>query len=310
VAVVLVGSLLGALLSPSCGPNSWTLLNFVSIIAAIVAGVVLSGLVMGFYHRHRGHGHVSYRLKALPTGLLVAATCVALSRATGFRPGYLYGAVAAISYSRALTKPEEGHAAAVGALTTLLAGLAAWAAWDSLYQTSSPPGASFGSVLAADFFAAYFVSAVVGTVVSLFPLRFLPGYMLRSWSARAWGVTFGVALFVLLQFLLRPTSGPGGRSDAPLVTTLVLLVLASAGSVVFRDHFARRRRHEAGHGKADPTSPEQAGPEHGGLDPTSPEQAGPEHGGLEQTSPEQAGPEHGGLEQTSPEQVAPQGAIG
>jgi glucan phosphoethanolaminetransferase (alkaline phosphatase superfamily) len=81
-------------------------------------------------------------------------------------------------------------------------------------------------------------------VISLFPLRFLPGHKLHSWHKGAWLATFSLTLFVLVQVLLRPHSSSSGGSHAPLITTLALFVLFGASSVVFRQHFAKKHRHE------------------------------------------------------------------
>jgi hypothetical protein len=51
-----------------------------------------------------------------------------------------------------------------------------------------------------------------------------------------------VTLFVMVQVLLRPYSGPGGRSHSPLVTTIVLFIVFAGGSWVFHEHFARKER--------------------------------------------------------------------
>jgi len=84
----------------------------------------------------------------------------------------------------------------------------------------------------------------VGTVITLFPLRFLPGHKLQAWHKGAWTLTFGVSLFVLVQVLLRPHSTSSGPSHAPLVTTVLLFVAFGVGSLAFREHFARKRRLE------------------------------------------------------------------
>ena len=260
VAVVLAGSVVGSLLSPDWGLNSWTLICFLAIAAAILAGAALPAVFKGPYLRSRGHRPVAPRLKALPAGLLVAALCVIFSRATGFHPGYLYGAVVGIGFGPVLAEAEEGRAVAVASTAQLLAGLVAWAAWDGLFQTSSLPGAFFGAVFATDFFAALFVSSVVGTVVSLLPLRHLAGYELKSWDARAWAALFGAAVFVLVQLVLRPISRPGGRSDLPLMATLSLLVLFCAGSVLLRDRLSRQQHRKQRAGPVPASQQEASGP--------------------------------------------------
>jgi hypothetical protein len=244
VAVMLVGTLFGTLLDPSFGPNFRTVLSFVAILVAMVAGVALSGFVTGSYHRARKHGKVPYKFEALPVGLLIAAVCVFISRVTGFSPGYLYGVICGVTFTRELGAREEGHVIALGAWVRVVLAIVAWLAWAALTDNATKPGSFFGIVLVDDFLASLFVSGLVSTVISLFPLRFLPGHKLQAWHKGAWAATFGISLFVLVQVLLRPHSTSKGPSHAPLVTTILLFVLFALGSVVFREHYARKRRRE------------------------------------------------------------------
>jgi hypothetical protein len=73
----------------------------------------------------------------------------------------------------------------------------------------------------------------------------------------AWAALFGAAVFVLVQLVLRPISGPGGRSDLPLMATLSLLVLSCAGSVLLRDRLSRQHHREQRAGSV-PASPQEA----------------------------------------------------
>lgn len=241
-AVVAVGSLLGALLDPGFGANLRTLLSYLAIALAMTAGVALSGLVRGSYHRARKHGHVPYRLEALPFGLVVALACVLISRGSGFQPGYLYGVICGVSFSRELSKHEEGHVVALNSIASVLVALLAWLAWAGVNHFADHQGAFFGAVLADDFLAAMFVSGLVGTVISLFPLRFLPGHKLQSWHRGAWLGTFAISLFVLVELILRPRTGFAGHSHVPLVTTLALFLVFGAGSFAFRQHYANKRK--------------------------------------------------------------------
>jgi hypothetical protein len=274
--VVTAGSLLGALLDPAFGLNLRTLVSFVAIVLAMLAGVTVAGLVTGIYHRARRHGKVARKLHALPLGLVVAGACVVISRATGFEPGYLYGVVCGVTFGRELNRHEEGHVVALGSLAMLGVALLAWVAWAGLNPVASRPGSFFGAVLGDDFLASLFVSGLVGTVISLFPLRFMPGYKLRSWHKGAWAVTFGVALFLLVDALLRPGSAVSGsastRSHVPLVTALALLVLFGGASLAFREHFARK--HRRGETGSDDVAPPPSGEELAGAQSSEPAAAG------------------------------------
>lgn len=242
VGVLLVGSLLGALLDPVFGFNTRTVLSYVAIVIAMVAGVFISGLTTSGYHRAAKHGKVPYKLEALPVGLVIAAVCVIISRASGFAPGYLYGVICGVAFGRQLAKREEGHLVAISSLLKVLLAVLACVAWDSVTANASQSGSFFGTVLLDDFLASLFVSSLVGTLISLLPLRFLPGHKLQSWHKGAWLAVFGVTLFVLIQVLLRPHSTSSGPSHAPLVTTAMLFVVFGVGSVLFRQHFARKAK--------------------------------------------------------------------
>jgi hypothetical protein len=244
VAVVALGALLGALLDPDFGPNLRTLTSYVAIALSTLAGVAASSLVTTGYHRARGHGKVEAKLEALPLGLLVAAACVVVSRGIGFLPGYLYGVVAGVKFNRELAKHEEGHLVVLGSSVTITLALLAWVGWDVLNPVASKPGAFFGSVIADDFLSALFVGGLVGTVISLLPLRFLPGHKLQLWHKGAWAAMFGVALFLLLDAIMRPDSHVAGHSHAPLITAAALFVAFGGGSLLFRQHFARKHKED------------------------------------------------------------------
>ena len=244
-AVIALGSLLGALLDPSFGANIRTLVNYLAIAAALVAGVAASGLVAGAYHARR-HGRSPFKLEALPAGLLVGVACVAISRGTGFQPGYLYGLVCGVVFGRELARHEQGHVVALTSLAQVGLAFGAWGAWAGLTSYAQSPGSFLGAVFLDDFFAAFFVFGLVGTVISLLPLRFMPGHKLQSWHKGAWAAIFGVSLFVLVQMLLRPhaeltSAGLAGNPHTPLVTTLALFAVFGASSVGFRLHFVRKR---------------------------------------------------------------------
>jgi hypothetical protein len=253
LGVLLVGSLLGALLDPSFGANVRTLLSFVAIVIAMVFGVALSGIVTAGYHRARKHGRVPYKLEALPVGLAIAAFCVVISRASGFSPGYLYGVICGVTFTRKLGDDEEGHVIALGALARVVLAVVAWLAWAGVTHGASKHGSFFGLVLVDDFLASLFVSSLVGTVISLFPLRFLPGHKLQQWHKGAWAAIFLVTLFVMVQVLLRPHSTSSGPSHSPLVTTIVLFAVFALGSLLFRAHFVRKRRTSSA-GQGEPAS--------------------------------------------------------
>ena len=245
VVVVLVGALFGALLDPRFGANARTAESYIAIVATVVLGTLLPALVTAAYHR-AGTGHAPYHLEALPGGLLIAAGCVLVSRIADFQPGYLYGVVAGIAFTRSLAKNQKGHVIALSTLTTLTVAIVAWFAWVPVDRIAEKPGAFAGLVIADDFLGSMFVGGLVGTVIGLVPLEFLPGWALRQWHRGVWAALFALASFGVVDFLLLNHHRQHSSDKDSIVTTVVLFVLFAGGSVVFREHFIRKRRAATG----------------------------------------------------------------
>jgi hypothetical protein len=239
--VVLVGAVLGGLNDPKFGFNGRSAATYLAVILAILIGVTVSALVNYAYRRARGRD-VHWQFHALPAGLAVAATCVLISRLSAFQPGYLYGIIAGIAFGGALAKNEAGHSVALGSIASLLIAILAWFAWVPVHGAASSPSAGFFTVVASDVLASLFIGGLVGSVIGLLPLRFLPGGTLLSWSRAAWAVMFGIAVFGLLEVELRPQSTAAHPGKAPIVTAIILFVLFGGLSVGMRVYFNARRR--------------------------------------------------------------------
>ena len=242
--VVLAGALFGALLDPRFGPNARTAESYVAIVATVIVGVAVPALVTATYHRFRSGG-ATHHVEALPGGLLIAAGCVLVSRLAGFSPGYLYGVVAGVAFSKALATRQKGHVIALSTMTTLTVAVVAWLAWVPVDRIAEKPGAFAGLVIADDFLGSMFVGGLVGTAIGLLPLQFLPGWALKEWHRGVWAALFAATLFGVVDILLLRHHGRGGHTSS-LLTTLVLFVVFAGGSIAFREYFARKRRHELG----------------------------------------------------------------
>ncbi|MDQ1700592.1 MAG: hypothetical protein QOG34_2455 [Frankiaceae bacterium] len=244
-AVVVGGALLGGLLDPGFGFNLRSVLTVVALTLAICVGIAVPLLATQAYYRAR---HMSARLqiRALPAGLAIAAACVFISRVSGFQPGYLYGVVAGVVLGRTLARREQAHLIILNTLAVIGVSVLAWIAWAGLNGSAEDANANDLLVLLDDALAAIFVAGLVGSVIGMLPLRFLPGHSLKSWSTRAWAAVFGVSMFGLIQVMLRPNATADGPSHTPLVTTLVLFALFAGATVVFRWHFIRKQLRAAG----------------------------------------------------------------
>jgi hypothetical protein len=242
VLVLLIGAVLGGLLDPRFGFNRTSAITFGAVVLAILVGMTVPALVNMAYRRSRHLGHHAV-LHALPAGLAVAALCVLVSRLSQFQPGYLYGVIAGIVFTDTLARREQGHAVAFATLTSISIAVIAWLLWIPVHTAATGQSAAALLVLVTDFLGALFAGGLVASVLSLLPFRFLPGGALLAWHKGAWAAIFGVALFGIIEIMLRPENGHA--SSAPLVTTIVLLAVAGALSVGFALYFSRRKRQDA-----------------------------------------------------------------
>jgi hypothetical protein len=92
-----------------------------------------------------------------------------------------------VVFGGTLTAKEEGHNVALSVVATLILAVLAWLVWVPVHTAASDPGAGFGTVLSAELLASLFIGGLIGSVVGLIPLRFLPGATLAGWSKLAWG---------------------------------------------------------------------------------------------------------------------------
>ena len=241
VAVLLVGALLGGLLDPRFGFTYSSAATYAAVILATLLGMSVGAAVNYSYRRLRGLSTTA-RLHALPAGLVVAAGCVLISRLSSFQPGYLYGLIVGVAFSGSLAREQQGHTVALGSTATLVVAVAAWLVWGMVDPVAAQPGAAFPVLVLDTVLAATFIGGLVGSVITLVPLRFLPGATLASWNRKLWAVIYGVAVFGMVQIMLRPGSPKPHPGQVPVVTMLILFVAFGGGSIAFRYYFERRRR--------------------------------------------------------------------
>jgi hypothetical protein len=238
--VVIAGAIFGGLLNPKFGANSASVNSFVATLLSVITGTLI-GTGVGFLYRRRKKYDVTRHFEALPAGLAIAALCVVLSRISDFQPGYLYGVVCGVAFAGTLAKNENGHLVALGHLATIAVAVIAWFVWVPVNHTALQHPGVFPLVILDDLLASLFVGGLVGSVINLIPVRFMPGHTLASWHRGAWMAVFGVAAFGMIEIVLFPSRhNHAGR--APIITIVVLFVLFGGGSLVFREYFSRRER--------------------------------------------------------------------
>jgi hypothetical protein len=162
--------------------------------------------------------------------------CVFISRITQFEPGYLYGLIGGVAFTGHLSSREDGHEVAIASVGTLIVSIVAWLVWVPVASAASSDPASFGLAFLENFLAALFLSGMVGLVIGLVPLRFLPGERVARWHRGVWAVLFGVACLAVVEVMIRPQSS-AGRHLEPFWTTLGLFVAFGVASILFWAYF-------------------------------------------------------------------------
>jgi hypothetical protein len=239
VLVVLLGTIMGGLLNPSFGFNLPTLIALIGSALTIACGLTISYWVARTFRTARHVSSTTY-FKALPAGLLIGAVCVLISRLSGFTPGYFYGLVYSLAFVVSLPKAQNGQLVTLSSLAALLVSVLAWFAWTPLHSLNITGLGALGLLVLTTTLASLFVGGLVGSLLSLIPLRFLVGHQVFAWRRSVWAFTFGLAVFLVLQVLLLPAQG-GHAGNAPLVTTIIFLVVFGAVSIAFWWYFARRK---------------------------------------------------------------------
>jgi MFS family permease len=239
IAVLALGGILGGLLNPHFGLNSESVSGFGATLVSFVIGASLSWYIAKIFRRHHKYPTHTY-LKALPLGLAVAAICVLISRATNFEPGYLYGIVVSIAFVETLEERHNAHLTVISTFSTLAVALLAWFAWVPINHLAGLHTGNIPLGILDDVLGSIFVGGLVGTVIGLMPLQFMPGGALLRWRKDVWAIVFFVALFLLVEVELNPDSGPTHHGGAPIVTAIVLFVGFGGATWMMRRYFIKR----------------------------------------------------------------------
>ena len=105
--LVFVGGVLANAFNDGNFGFSWSsLVTLIAVACSLAIGVTVPALVGGMYHTAR-HGSSPRKLMALPAGLALAVVMVVFSRLINFEPGYLYGFVCGVLFTRELPTNER-----------------------------------------------------------------------------------------------------------------------------------------------------------------------------------------------------------
>jgi len=228
------------LVDPGFGLDATSAAELVGLVVSLLVVAVVFSAPTILYMRRR-HGERA-RLDVLPGGLVVAVACVAASRLLHFQPGYIYGVLVGVGFSRELAEEEDGRLAALSALVALVGSLLAWLGWAALEARAAGPNPGLVLVVGETALAAVAVSGIESVVLTMVPLRFMLGAKVVAWSRTVWALLFGLGVFVFVDVLLRPGAGyVGHTSRSALVMVATVLAVFGAGSVGFWAYFRFRR---------------------------------------------------------------------
>ena len=241
-AFVLVSGLLYGLLDPTFGPDARSLVTYGGIVAGMVIVTWLANLpgraIRGRVTGDRG------RLAVIPSTLVVAAVCVLISRVVGFLPGYLYGLVFGYAFATSVEPKHDSRAGALGAWWLLALSFIAWITLGAVRIQGV--GDTVPGTVAASVLAALVVAGIEGVVLSLMPLRFLPGEVVFRWQRLRWVVLYALGLFGFVFILLNPASGyVPQQASVPFVVAVGLFAGFGLASVLFWGYFRFRPKRDA-----------------------------------------------------------------
>ena len=238
LAFIVVGALLFGFLDPSFGPNGDSVAVFIGLLIGVVVttlGFALPTLVL-----RRAKSKEWGRLRALPIALIVGVGCVVLSRVIGFVPGYLYGIVIGLAFTREVSDEDEAREVAASAVVLLGVAILSWVALGAI---RSGEGSGFGVDVGEAALATITVAAFEALTIGLLPLRGMPGRKLFANRRKWWIVIWGIAVLAFFHALINPESGYLTESTlVPVATTIALLVLFGAVSVGLWGFFAVKDR--------------------------------------------------------------------
>ena len=200
-------------LDPTFGFNRGSLMTFLGLAVGLLAVIaVLEALTLVRVRKLTG---VRGRLKGAPGALAIAVPMVLASRAFDFEPGYVYGVVAAATFSARLDEREEGRTTGLAAFWGGVVAVVAWFAWQPV-RDAAADGASLPVFFLDAVLAAIAVAGIEALAFGLLPLRFMDGSKIRRWNPWAWGALLLVGWFGVVHVLLDPSAGLTSTSAAPL----------------------------------------------------------------------------------------------
>ena len=204
VIAIAAAALISTFLAPTVGFNGTTLATFIGFLLALAITLMIFDLP-GLILRRRRIGEWG-RFQVLPWALVIAVLFVIASRVGQLQPGYLYGLVLGLVFSREVPAEEEGRESAAGAAWTLGVSVVAWLLLGWFRDNVSGIG-EFEFTLATTLLAAVIFNGMEAVAFGLMPFHFMPGWVVYRWNRPIWAVLFALSGFAFFHILIGPNSG-------------------------------------------------------------------------------------------------------
>ncbi len=176
------------------------------ILSAYVKDVMVFGLTRRLRIKTWFEGHIA--------GLAIAIACVALTRAFGLDPGYIYGIPAGLIIGTQLSRERQGLLEMAGMVSAIILALIVWVLGSMLHAYDVP----------LDLMNLLFVILVEDAFLELLPLPGLSGEAIWQWKKGLWAVLFAVVTFFLFHTLLNPQGTVASLESQPPALAAVLLL--------------------------------------------------------------------------------------
>jgi hypothetical protein len=237
-AFLVAAALLYGLLDPEFGPRAESIPVFLGLLVGVA--VTTLGFALPTMALRRLRAREWGRLRALPLALAAAVACVALSRWIGFLPGYLYGVVLGVSFTRPAQPREEAGEVAVTSVMVLVLSLGAWLALGQVRESS---GDGLMATATEAALATTMVAGFEALAIGLLPLGGLPGRVLFQHRRPWWVTIWGLSVLTFFHALINPESGYlVDTALIPALTTVGLLAAFALASLGMWGFFRIRDR--------------------------------------------------------------------
>ena len=233
VGFAVVGAMIASQLDPTFGLNATSMVLFCALTLAFITITLVLELARIPYLDRRAGRRRKHHLRLFPLVLILGALFVVVSRLAEFRPGYVFGITCGLLLADDVGEEDNARSLVMAAVLLLATSLGAWLLWLPLVDSVQAASPSLWVLFGDAFLATLWISCLQVVIFGYAPLEALYGKIVQRWSWPAWISVYGVAMFLLVSFLLHPSAGRwGGLTTTTFFQMMTLFVLFLVASVV------------------------------------------------------------------------------